>query len=245
MDKGYYIEYFDLERNNWWFKARLQIIRSQVKKIAQGRRDLRILNVGVATGATSEMLQEFGTVKSVEYDPDCYAFVKERLNIDLEQGSILDLQFPDNSYDLVCAFDVIEHVENDQLAVNEMQRVCKSGGNVFVTVPAFMFLWSHHDVVNMHYRRYTIGRLAGLFPAPQIVFRSYLNAILFLPISAVRWLSKLIPFKREGSGSDFGLIKSPVLNALFYHVFLSENTLLRSRISLPFGVSAMVILKKA
>jgi SAM-dependent methyltransferase len=244
MDKGYYIEYFELERNNWWFKARLQIIRSQVQKIAAGRTDLRILNVGVATGATSEMLEEFGTVKSVEFDPDCFAFVKERLSIDLEQGSILDLKYPDNSYDLVCAFDVIEHVDDDKLAVKEMQRVCAADGSVFVTVPAFMFLWSHHDVVNQHFRRYTLGSLKALFPQTKIVFSTYINAILFIPIALVRGISKLIPFKREGSGSDFGLIKSAFLNRMFYQIFLSENNLVKTRISLPFGVSVMIIVKK-
>ncbi len=244
MDKGYYIEYFDLERNNWWFKARLEIIRTQVKKIANGRNDLSILNIGIATGATSVMLEEFGKVKSVEYDTDCYAFVKERLNIDLEQGSILELRFEDESYDLVCAFDVIEHVENDKLAASEMMRVCKKGGDVFVTVPAFQFLWSHHDVVNQHFRRYTRKELNALFPGIKPVFTTYINTLLFFPISFIRLMSKLIPFKREGSGSDFGLIKSDFLNTLFYQVFLSENTLLKSRIDLPLGVSVLSIFKK-
>lgn len=244
MDKSYYIEYFDLERNNWWFKARLQIIRSQVELIAGGRKDLQILNVGVATGATSVMLQEFGTVKSIEYDADCLAFVKERLDLDLEQGSIMELRFGDNTYDLVCAFDVIEHVENDQLAVDEMLRVCKPNGNVLVTVPAFMFLWSHHDVVNQHFRRYTLKNLNKLFRDHTLLYTTYINTLLFIPISLVRFLSKLIPFKREGSGSDFGLIQNKMLNNLFYTVFISEKGLLRKKISLPFGVSALTSVKK-
>ncbi|MFA6261318.1 MAG: methyltransferase domain-containing protein [Bacteroidia bacterium] len=244
MDKSYYIEYFDLERNNWWFRARLQIIRSQVALIANGRKDLNILNVGVATGATSVMLQEFGKVKSIEYDADCLAFVKERLDLDLEQGSIMELRFEDNTYDLVCAFDVIEHVENDQLAAHEMLRVCKPKGNVLVTVPAFMFLWSHHDVVNQHFRRYTLKGLNTLFHGHTILYSTYINTLLFIPISLVRFLSKLIPFKREGSGSDFGLIQNKFLNGMFYTTFISENALLRKKISLPFGVSALTSIMK-
>ena len=244
MDKGYYIEYYELERNNWWFKARLDIIRSQVKRLAKGRKDLNILNVGIATGATSVMLEEFGKVKSVEYDKDCFDFVKERLQIDLEQGSILDLQFQNESFDLVCAFDVIEHVEDDVLATSEMKRVCKSGGHVFVTVPAFMFLWGSHDVVNQHFRRYTKTNLNLLFKNDNVVFSSYINTLLFIPIAGVRLISKLIPIKREGAGSDFGLIKSSLLNRVFYWVFLSENSLLKMGVPLPFGVSAMSIIKK-
>lgn len=244
MDKNYYIEYYKLERENWWFKARLNIIRAQVQKIAGGRTDLKILNVGTATGATSVMLEEFGKVKSVEYDKDCYDFVKERLDIDLEQGSILELQFKDEQYDLVCAFDVIEHVEDDHKAVSEMLRVCKHSGHVFITVPAFMFLWGPHDVVNQHFRRYVSTQLKNLFDNTDLQFLTYFNSILFIPVAAVRVLSKLIPFKRKGSGSDFGLIDSKFLNALFYQLFMLENSWLSKRIGLSFGVSLMAIARK-
>lgn len=244
MDKNYYIEYYKLERENWWFKARLEIIRAQIKKITKGRHNLKILNIGTATGATSIMLQEFGSVKSIEYDKDCYEFVKQRLDIDLEQGSILDLQFRDEEYDLVCAFDVVEHVEDDKKAVAEMLRVCKSEGNIMITVPAFNFLWSKHDEVNHHFRRYTWAMLKPLFNHEKVVFHSYFNSILFFPITAVRLLSKLFPLNRKGSGSDFGLVNSAVLNKIFYRLFKSENIFLASGISLPFGISLIAIAKK-
>lgn len=244
MEKNYYIEYYKLERENWWFTARLQIIRSQVEKVAAGRKDLRILNVGTATGATSLMLEEFGKVKSVEYDKDCYDFVKERLQIDLEQGSILELKYDDNTYDIVCAFDVIEHVEDDQLAVKEMFRVCKPQGHILITVPAFMFLWGPHDVVNQHYRRYVAPQLKKLLVNHEVRFLSYFNSILFFPVAMVRVLSKLIPFKRKGSGSDFGLIESKLLNTLFYKLFIAENALLKRGVSFPFGVSLFAVAKK-
>jgi ubiquinone/menaquinone biosynthesis C-methylase UbiE len=244
MDKNYYPEYYDLERSNWWFLARLQIIRSQVAAIANGRKTLKILNVGAGTGATSQMLQEFGNVISVEYNEDCVAYVNQRLNFNMVQGSILDLQYPDNYFDLVCAFDVIEHVEDDKLAVNEMFRVCKPQGNVFITVPAFMFLWSQHDVINHHYRRYTKKQLIEVVQRKPVQYCTFFNSILFLPIAAMRLLGKLIPFKRKGSGSDFGLINSRLLNALFYKLFIAENALLKRCISLPFGVSLLMRTQK-
>lgn len=244
MDKGYYIEYYELERSNWWFKARLQILRDQVKRIAAGRNDLKILNIGVATGATSVMLEEFGTVKSVEYDNDCFEFVKSRLPIDIEQGSILELRFEDNTYDLVCAFDVIEHVGDDVTAVAEMERVCKQGGHVFVTVPAYMFLWGEHDVVNQHHRRYIKPQLEKLFTKTERVYTTYFNSILFIPVAMVRILLKLIPVKRKGTGSDFNLITSPIINGILYRIFMAEKPLINTRISLQFGVSLMAIARK-
>ncbi|MFN4083935.1 MAG: class I SAM-dependent methyltransferase [Bacteroidia bacterium] len=247
MDKNYYVEYFTLERSNWWFKARLAILKNQLEKIAKGKNNLKILNIGAATGATSEMLEAFGTVKSIEYDKECFEFVKEKLNIDIEQGSILDLNFEENTFDIVCAFDVIEHVHDDEKAAYEMRRVCKKNGYIFVTVPAFMSLWGPHDVVNHHYRRYKIKRLKHIFSLnSRLEFVSYFNTLLFIPIFMVRFLSNLTPWllKREGSGSDFGMFKSAWLNVLFYTIFILEKPILSKRIRLPFGVSAMIISRK-
>ncbi|MDP1728153.1 MAG: class I SAM-dependent methyltransferase [Bacteroidota bacterium] len=247
MDKNYYLEYYDLERNNWWFKARQEIIRSQIIKLTEGKTNISILNIGVATGASSIMLAEFGKVKSIEFDAECFEFVKEKLDIDIEQGSILELQFEPNSFDLVCAFDVIEHVENDQLAAIEMMRVCKPGGFVFVTVPAFMSLYGKHDIVNHHFRRYKSDGLKMLFSEQgSIVYDTYFNSVLFIPIFLVRIINKLIPgiLKSKGSGSDFGMIQSKFLDRLFYKIFMFENGLLKKATRFPFGVSAMLIWKK-
>ena len=103
MTPEYYKEYYHLERSNWWFTARLEILKSQIEIMFPHKNDLNILNIGVATGATSQMLEMFGKVKSIEYDEVCFNFVKEKLQIDIEQGTILDLQFAENSFDLVCA----------------------------------------------------------------------------------------------------------------------------------------------
>lgn len=241
MDKNYYPEYYELERTNWWFLARMEIIRTQVQKIAKNAKNLKILNIGVSTGASSQMLREFGEVVSIEYDQFCVDFINAKTDLNVQQGSILELQYSNNQFDLVCAFDVIEHVEDDQKAVDEMYRVCKHKGYVLITVPAFMFLWSKHDEVNHHFRRYTHSQLVALNTSQKTVFSTYFNSILFIPIAAVRLLGKIIPFKREGSGSDFGLIKMNWLNKLFYHIFLSENTMLRNRVKIPFGVSVFLI----
>ncbi len=243
MTPAYYKEYYELERSNWWFTARLEILKSHIQKLYPDRTDLNILNIGVATGATSIMLESFGKVKSIEYDEVCFNFVKEKLPIDIEQGSILELRFDANTYDLVCAFDVIEHVEDDQLAVNEMKRVCKPDGFVFVTVPAFMSLWGQHDVVNHHFRRYKTLELSKLFGNNgKIQYLTYFNSWLFIPIYVIRSLGNKFPnlFKRDGSGSDHSMFELGFLNTVLYYVFLSENTLLKRKIPFPFGVSALL-----
>ena len=248
MTPEYYKEYYHLERSNWWFTARLEILKIQVEILFPHKNDLNILNIGVATGATSQMLEMFGKVKSIEYDEICFNFVKDKLQIDIEQGTILDLQFAENSFDLVCAFDVVEHVEDDQLAVKEMIRVCKSNGMVFVTVPAFMDLWSKHDEINYHFKRYTTKTLLPLFESNSgnISYHSYFNTILFIPIYLVRWISNKFPklFKRDGSGSDHSMFELGFLNKVLYKIFYAENVLLKRLVKLPFGVSLMLCFKK-
>ena len=125
MDKNYYKEYYHLERSHWWFQARAHILMSHLKRILPPKKDLKILNVGAATGRSSELLMQFGEVMSVEYDKECFDFVAQNLKIPIVKGSILELPFEAEAFDLVCAFDVIEHVNDDYLAVMEMRRVCK------------------------------------------------------------------------------------------------------------------------
>ena len=247
MDKNYYKEYYHLERGHWWFRARADILMGHIDKVFSGRKDLKILNIGVATGRSSELLMQFGEVISVEYDKDCFDFVKKTLDIPIVNGSILELQFDDEQFDLVCAFDVIEHVMDDHLAVSEMRRVCKKGGIMCVTVPAFMFLWSEHDVVNHHFRRYTAPILRGVFGKTDTnIFHSYFNFWLFFPIALFRILSKLIPSRKtsEEASSDFGVLNDGFTNKIFYQIFKSENFFLKKFIKLPVGVSILSTWRK-
>jgi SAM-dependent methyltransferase len=250
MDKNYYKKYYTLEREHWWFTARAKILMTHIRRIFLHQKDLNILNIGVATGYSSELLQQFGAVTSVEFDEDCYTFTRDVVKIPIQQGSILALDFPDNTFDLVCAFDVIEHVEDDRLAVSEMRRVAKQGGVMCVTVPAFMFLWSEHDVVNHHFRRYTSKILRGLFfEKNTLIFHSYFNFWLFFPIAAVRLALRLFTKKHlvkpENAQSDFDNFKgNGIVNTVLKYSFLSENIFLKQFIPLPIGVSILSTWRK-
>ena len=249
MNQAYYKEYYHIEREHWWFVVRNQIIMTHLRGTLSNQRPLKILNVGIATGHTSELLAEFGAVKSVEYDQACFEFTRAEVpSLDLIQGSILELPFENNSYDLVCALDVIEHVEDHKLAVQEMQRVCKPSGTVCVTVPAFEFLWNQHDEVNHHVRRYTRPLLESLFKNNgKITFSSYFNFWLFFPIAGFRLLSKILPLhkrKVEEAGSDFTVMNGSVFQKLFYIIFKSENIFITNNVQLPVGVSLLLTWKK-
>lgn len=220
---------------------------NRVSKIVATGTPLKILNVGVATGHTSTLLTKYGEVISVESDEECCVFVKEKLNIDVIHASVTNLPFKDGEFDLVCAFDVIEHVEDDILAVKELKRVCKNGGNVVVSVPALMMLWSQHDVVNQHFRRYRLSKLINLFKDNgKIIYRTYFNFILFPLIATFRILSRSFVRKasKPGSGSDFSVNAPSIISGLLYQVFLLEIGFLQVIPRFPIGVSILLCWNK-
>ncbi|WP_291724304.1 class I SAM-dependent methyltransferase [Bernardetia sp.] len=256
MNQDYYKNYYHLERNHWWFVVRLEILKQELQKIiSKEKKELRILNIGIATGKTTEMLKKFGEVTSLEYDATCADFVREKLNLEVIEGSVLELPFKDNSFDMVCAFDVIEHVEDDQKAIFEMSRVCKQNGKICITVPAFQSLWSYHDEVNQHFRRYKMSEVVNLFDLQskknnftcKLLRKTYFNSFLFVPIWLFRKLNFLIPkqFIRKGAGSDFEIYKeNKILDSLLKGIFLVEKKLFRYDISFPFGVSLLYFVEK-
>ncbi|MFN8578542.1 MAG: methyltransferase domain-containing protein [Candidatus Sericytochromatia bacterium] len=248
MDKKFYEEYYFLERNHWWFQIRAKMISNFVKDYFNNKTDLKILNVGIATGLTTEILSSYGNVTSIEYDKDCCEFVREKLNIEVINGSVTEIPFEPKEFDLVCAFDVIEHVKEDDKAVNELYRVCKDNGLIFITVPAFMSLWSEHDDINHHFKRYVMKEIIELFKnlKGQVIYNSYFNFLLFIPILAFRLISKVLPKKaiRKGSGSDFNVIDNKsFINKILYNIFNLEIKLIKS-FKYPFGVSIMYMFKK-
>lgn len=244
MDTKFYVEYYELERNHWWFKARLHLLKTaiQTHTSAIPQKKLKILNVGAATGVTSQMLETFGDVTSLEYDKQCCIFLKEKTGIEAVNASLTDLPFKDSSFDVICGFDVVEHIEDDEKAIREINRVLTPNGQYFLTVPAFQFLWSNHDVVNHHFRRYTQKSFLSLLNSNglNVSFSSYFNFWLFFPIATVRFILNLLPRKKsqQTSGSDNEILQSSSsLNSLLQHIFRTEKIFFKKRIKLPVGVS--------
>ena len=209
-----------------------------------GSAPLKILNIGSATHYTSELLTEFGDVTSLEYDEACCDFVRTVLKEEVINASATELPFEDNTFDLVCAFDVIEHIEDDKLAAKEIQRVCKLNGSVFLTVPAYQFLWSDHDRINHHFRRYTLPQFIDVQGNQiSIVKKSYFNTLLFPLIAIFRILSRLKkPSKNPKSDFD-NFNPNSVMNKVFEFIFKLEIGWLK-RWNFPFGVSILLFYKK-
>ena len=251
MEPAYYNEYYRNEREHWWFRAREAILRRQVRRLISTARippRPRILNIGAATGRSSEWLGEFGDVVSLEYDGDCCRLTRERTGLDIVEGTVLDLPWEQGSFDMVCAFDVIEHVEDDAGAVAEMKRVCRENGILFVTVPASPLLWSEHDEINHHFRRYRMRELRALFQGCDVLFASGFNSVLFAPIAAHRIArlvtDRLCRDRDRPLQSDFSRSRFSLVDGLLESLFRAESLWLSRGIGLPWGVSAMIVARR-
>jgi SAM-dependent methyltransferase len=242
MDDEFYPAYFEIEGRHWWFVGRRRIfLRLLAQQFPAAARPLDVLDFGCGTGAFLEHLERFGSVSAVDADASAVAFCHDRARSEVQlvpPGA--PLPFPDASFDLATALDVIEHIDDDVAALAELRRALRPGGRLLVAVPAYRFLWGKQDEVSHHRRRYTARTLRGaLERAGFAVDRtSYFNTILFPPIATVRLGRRLL--RRPGAAqSDFDLGPAG-LNRVLGAVFGAEAGVLARR-DLPFGVSVLAL----
>ncbi len=239
MERIVYDRMAELDTRHWWYRARRDVLASLIARRIAPPAGARILEVGCGTGHNLPMLGTFGTVDAVELDPVAREKASQRLG-----KPVMDARLPElagietGAYDLVASLDVVEHVEDDGAALKALAACLKPGGKLIITVPAFPFLWSAHDVTNHHHRRYTRATLrtaidkAGL----KTEFMGWFNSLLFPLAVADRMWGKMTG--REGS--DDALPPAPV-NALFETIFGLERYALGA-LPLPPGVSLAAVL---
>ncbi|PZF74716.1 class I SAM-dependent methyltransferase [Taibaiella soli] len=246
MDKNYESIYHDEEERNWWFKGRRDAVKDMIRRYNIPK-DARIIDIGCAGGALLVELKELGyeNLYALDYSAEAIELCKKRGIEHAYQMDGHDPQFPEGTFDLIIASDSLEHLEDDNKALKNWYKILKAGGKVFIYVPAYEFLWSEHDEVNFHYRRYTRTNLSAKVKANgfKIIKAGYWNNLILLPTMTVRLLSKLKPKrKKEEMKSDLLQLSDPVNNMLTSWLKL-ENSM-NKVLHLPFGVSTYVIVSK-
>lgn len=142
------------EDRHWWFASRTRALMQLIDALALADGS-HVLDIGCGAGNMIHHLSRYGQVKGVELDARPVAVAQQR-GYDVDQGDAArGLTYADATFDLVTVLDVIEHNQDDISILREAHRVLKPGGHIVVTVPAFMWLWSHNDEINAHVRRYT------------------------------------------------------------------------------------------
>jgi SAM-dependent methyltransferase len=248
MKSEFYGEYYEHENNHWWFRWRFDMI-SQIVDDLPKPKDFRLLDAGCGTGQMTKLLENYGEAIGLEIAPEAIEYARRRGVQNIVQGSISDPPFAAGTFDLVLSLDVIEHVENDVHIVNSLFEIVKPGGHLIVTVPAFESLWSEHDEINQHKRRYRVPQLRTMMEDAgfEVTRVTYCNSALFLPVLAMRkgktWLRRLRGQEiSDEPESDLAFYPRPI-NELLYRIVTSEMKLMK-RWDMPVGVSILAIARR-
>jgi len=201
---------------------------------------LKILDAGCGTGYTLKELSAYGTTFGIDFSMDAIALTQKRDLGYIQRASTEHLPFKDDSFDWVFSLDNLEHIQNDQAAVDELKRVCKPQGFLMIAVPAHPFLWSGEDVVSHHERRYERYSFKKLIEGAdlRIIKFTHFNFLLLPLIS-------FVIFKKRFFGQFSSNVKQfPIwLNNLLRSIFEFEKYILH-RINMPFGLSIMCLAQK-
>jgi SAM-dependent methyltransferase len=238
MERSVYREMAELDDRHWWYRARRDILADLIRREARPPARARILEIGCGTGHNLEMLAKFGKVDALELDDEARGIAEQRLGRKVMNAPLPELAgVRDRHYDLIAALDVIEHIDDDSAALVAIAAKLKPGGKLVMTVPAHAWMWSAHDVVNHHKRRYSKAALRRLVEASPLRLErlGYFNSLLFPLAVADRLSSKL----RGKDNADVKLPSAPV-NAALEAVFGAERHLV-GRLPLPPGLSLFAV----
>ena len=231
------------EQTYWWHVGRLRIIQTYLRSIKGSKRDFHILNVGCGTGGTVAMLESLGSVDNVDVSDEAIRFMNQKGYANITKVEGVTLPFKNETFDAIGAFDVLEHIEAEIDALKEWKRVLKKDGAILVTVPAYQWLWSGHDVSLYHKRRYTRKRLAESAQKAGLRVEKNSYAIVFsLPlIVGFRLLNKVLGRETTSETSDVDVPQW--VNTLFIRLLYTEAYLHRIT-PLPAGTSVVAVLRK-
>lgn len=227
---------------HWWYRGRRHVLRSTLDRLSLPA-GARLLDAGCGSGRTLDELLGYGRVSGVDLSPDAVRCARDRGHDDVRVGRIERLDFDDATFDVVTCMDVIEHTPDDRCSLRELRRVTKPGGVVILTVPAHPLLWSTHDEVNLHYRRYTRRAVTALADGAGMRLRTdtYFNSVLLAPAAIVRWAQRL----RRPTTQRSDLDRTPrALNRLLEVPIAIEARLIARGTRIPAGLSLLSVLER-
>lgn len=240
MHEHEYEAMYRLEDIYWWYIARRQLAVEVLARETAGRSDALILDVGCGTGSNLASFDRIGRAIGIDASPEALSFCRNRGVETVALSAVERLPFPDATFDVVSAMDVLEHVDDDLAALAELRRVLKPEGLLLATVPAYGFLWSEHDEALKHRRRYTAHELRNKLTLTDfgVERTSYFITSLFFPILAMRLHQGL--FKKSTHPQTSVRLLPGWINRSLIALLGVERRAFR-RINLPFGVSIVAL----
>jgi len=242
MEEQLYRRFFEIETTHWWFTARQKIVSDVIQQNIILSRQSTVLDVGCGTGAILAMFQKSFEAYGTDTSALAIEFCRKRGLANTFCCTLDTFPRSELRFDLITLLDVIEHIDNDGGILRQTYELTKPDGHILVTVPAYQFLWSRHDDLNHHKRRYTRSRLQHLLETGGFIVEklSYYNSLLFPTALVSRVAERFVKPK-----TDTTLDLPPrFLNSTLESIFGCERFLLR-KFSFPFGLSIIALAKKA
>ena len=242
MDRIVYDRMAAHDSTHWWYRARREVLADYLTRYAALPRYARILEIGCGTGHNLPMLARFGSVEAIEIDPAARGIASERLGRAVGDAPLPELPGVERGvYDLIAVLDVVEHIADDVAALAAMRERLAPGGKILITVPAHRWMWSAHDVVNHHHRRYSKRTLRRAIEAAGLRPRklAYLNSLLF-PLAAAARVAGRVTGREDSDDSP----PAKPLNMAFERIFRVERHLV-GRVPMGPGVSIVTLAEPA
>lgn len=232
-----------LQDQHWWFRGRRQVLTSLIDSfLPTDGETTEILEAGCGYGGNLAMLAQFGSVRGFELDDQARCFARETSGLPVAYGVLPDQPgFADERFDLVAMLDVLEHIDDDVGSLQRLRCMLKPGGHILITVPALPWLWSKHDEIHHHKRRYSRKSLMLALHAAQLrpARIGYFNSLL-LPLAIAQRFGDRV-MAREARVDD---LPPKTLNAMFARIFGWESKLL-GRLPMPLGLSLYAVAERA
>ncbi len=239
MDDSIYHIHYRQEESHWWFAARAEIVTEIIERYGNLKPGETILDIGCGTGAILKKLSAKYKVVGIDMSPLAVEYSKKRGLTDVYQMPVQE--FPKDKFKVKAAIllDVIEHIDDDLDVLRATREIIGPDGRVIITVPAYMWMWSAHDVVHHHKRRYNAQTLRDLLDRAgfEPIKLTYYNTLLF-PLAAAK---KLLDRGKDASAASEA-VEEPAgfVNSLFRSIFSAEKHIVPN-MNLPFGVSLLLV----
>lgn len=221
MEKNEYIKMLNLYDKHWWYKARKEIIDYQITKFKGNKKEnIKILDIGCGPG----------------YFFDIYDGIGIEANTLFRNENIINKKIEDviikDKFDVILILDIMEHLKVDDIVKKFIDNNLKDDGIVIITVPAYKKLYSEHDIVNNHYRRYELYEIISKFKKYKIIKKGYFNSILY-PAEYI--------YRKVTNGKNNMKMPSKLINNTLYNIFRLEKYLIGNML---YGLSIILILQK-
>ena len=242
MENKIFQKMLKLESSHWWFVARRKIIQKAINNLDLPR-NIRILDAGCGNGDNLSLLSTFGDLVAFEKNEYAIKTAKTKKIVEIYKAELPD-KLPTTvktNFDLIVLLDVLEHIDDDSGSLSAAKSLMSNNGVILITVPAFQWLWSEHDVIHHHKRRYSKSELREKLDSSgfRIKYISYFNTLLF-PFALVERIGQKI---FSPSNPEILELPNNKINFLLEKIF-SLETIFMNKISLPFGLSLVAIAEK-